>query len=45
MKEIKKHCLFEPIHGFYPSENICEGHPDCIGCGYLYIEKEEEKEE
>ena len=27
-------CLFEPIHGRYPTRSLCDSYPDCVGCSY-----------
>ena len=27
-------CLFEPIHGRFPTNSICDSYPDCVGCSY-----------
>ena len=27
-------CLFEPIHGRFPTHSICDSYPDCVGCSY-----------
>lgn len=27
-------CLFEPIHGRFPTHSICDSYPDCVGCNY-----------
>ena len=27
-------CLFEPIHGRFPTNSICDSYPDCVGCRY-----------
>ena len=39
-KEENIMCLFEPIEGRYPLEEMCDRHPDCEGCPYSYEEKE-----
>lgn len=32
-------CLFEPIHGRFPTHSICDSYPDCVGCSYSDKEK------
>lgn len=27
-------CLFEPIHGRFPTNSICDSYPGCVGCSY-----------
>ena len=33
-------CLFEPIHGKFPTHSICDLYPDCVGCSYLDSSKQ-----
>lgn len=27
-------CLYEPIHGRFPTKSLCDSYPDCVGCNY-----------
>ena len=36
-------CLYEPIHGDYPTVSFCSEYPaSCEGCPYRYEDPEEE---
>ena len=36
-------CLFEPIHGRFPTNSICDSYPDCVGCSYSDTFKQPKK--
>lgn len=41
--ELRTHCVFEPIHGRAPDQELCDNHEGCVGCSYSYISYDQDE--